>query len=440
MPNLSHAPNKDFVSTLRMGRDFLGSNAVIRPNRKIRPMEDKMIESAIDITKPQLCALPRASLHLWRVMPVLWRSLICGSDGEPDLVWANPSAPIPLRVHCFATILHLLGAASMYMSKNGATQVDGVSKWNVVTLGRVLALIFDEQKLFGPQAAEAFDPETWKTPAEKEAEVKPGKAAKKRRHVRQTYDLFNDMPSRDDPETFGSLSLSLGLPSSQTTQVETKSTGGSSSGMAGMKGQFNFEPPDGPSTRSRDVKIDSKNDFQSALRAAASDDDFDRPESDGAEAAQAMIQAFSSIGGGSSRRWMTAPSRGLSTIRETDDGESFGNKTRENVESRLNEQSETDSFDSEFVLDGPKRNVKQMRVPKLQKSATLNPATMAALKPEPQEMHSIDSSSTLPRSDEEIENAGTAFLDVIGKSLGIRYVQYCSQVAFICAVLRLINV
>jgi hypothetical protein len=332
MPNLSHAPNKAFVSTLRMGRDFLGSNAVIRPNRKIRPMEDKMIESAIDITKPELCALPRTSLHLWRVMPALWRSLVCGSDGEPDLVWANPSAPIPLRVHCFATILHLLGAASMYMSKNGATQVDGVSKWNVVTLGRVLALIFDEQKLFGPQAAEAFDPETWKTTAEKEAEVKPGKAAaKKRRHVRQTYDLFNDMPPRDDSETFDSLSLSFGSPSSRTTQVETKSTGGSLSDMAGMKGQFNFEHPDGPSTRSRDVKIDSKNDFQSALRAAASDDDFDRPESDGAEAAQAMIQAFSGIGGGSSRRWMTAPSRGLSTIRESDDSESFGNKTRENV-------------------------------------------------------------------------------------------------------------
>jgi hypothetical protein len=429
MPNMSYAPNKAFVSTLRMGRDFLGSNAVIRPNRKSRPIEDKMLESAIDITKPQLCALPRASLYLWRVMPVLWRSLICGSDGEPDLVWANPSAPIPLRVHCFATILHLLGAASMYMSKNGVTQVDGVSKLNVVTLGRVLALIFDEQKLFGPQATEAFDPETWKTPTEKEAEVKPGKAAaKKRRHVRQTYDLFNDMPPRDDPETFDSLSLSLGSPSSLNTQVETKR-------------QFNFEAPDGTSTRSRDVKIDSKNDFQSALRAAASDDDFDRPESDGAEAAQAMIQAFSGIGGGSTRRWMTAPSRGLSTIRETsDDSESFGNNTRDNVGSSLTENSETDSFDSKLVFNGPKRNVKQMRVPKLQKSATLNPTTMAALKPEPQEFNSIDSPNTLPRSDEEIENAGTAFLDVIGKNLGIRYVPYCLQVALFCAVSHLINI
>jgi hypothetical protein len=314
----------------------------------------------------------------------------------------------------------------MYMSKNGASQVDGVSKWNVVTLGRVLALVFDEQKLFGRQATEAFDPETWKTPAEKEAEAKHGRAtSKKRRHVRQSYDLFNDMPPRED----------LGSPSSPTkgpssaTQVETRSTGSSLPGMAGTKGHFDFEAPDGPSTRSRDVKIDSKNDFQSALRAATSDDDFDRPESDGAGAAQAMIQAFGGIGVGSNRRWMTAPSRGLSTIRESDDGESFGNKMRENVESFSDEQAETDSFDSELVLNATKRTVKQMRVPKLQKSATLNPTTMASLKSEPKELLPMDSSNTLPR-DEEIENAGTAFLDVIGKSLGLRYVPYCSQVTF----------
>lgn len=409
-----------------MGREFLGSNAVIRPNRKSGRMEDKMLESAIDITKPQLCSLPRTSLHLWRVMPVLWRSLICGSDGEPDLVWANPSTPLPLRVHCFATILHLLGAASMYMSKNGATQVDGVSKWNVVTLGRVLALIFDEQKLFGHQGTEAFDPETWKTPAEKQADAEAthGKASKRRRHVRQSYDLFNDMPPREDPGAFDSLSLSLGSRSSprqgssSSSQVETKSKGISLSGTEGKKELFDLEAPGSP-TRSRDVKIDSKNDFQSALRAAASDDDFDRPESDGAGAAKAMIQAFSGISGGSSRRWMTAPSRGLSTIRESDDGD---NKMMEDVESPSIEPAETDSFDSEIVMNATKRNVKQMRVPKLQKSATLNPTTIAALKPEPNELLSIDSASTLPRSDEEIENAGTAFLDVIGKSLGLRYV------------------
>jgi hypothetical protein len=403
------------MSTLLMGRDFLGNNAVIRPNRKTHPMEDKMLELAIDITKPQLCPLPRTSLHLWRVMPVLWRSLICGSNGEPDLVWANPSSPIPLRVHSFATILHLLGAASMFMSKNGVTQVDGVSKWNVVTLGRVLALVFDERKLFGRQVMEAFDPETWKHPTEKEAEAKPGKAAaKKRRHVRQTYDLFNDMPPREDPGAFDMQSPAK-VPST-ANQVDTKSFGGS------LAGALDFEASGGPSTRSRDVKIDSKTDFQSALRAAASNEDFDRLESDGAGAAKAMIQAFSGVGGGSSRRWMTAPSRGLSTIRETEDVDSVYNGMSAIVESLPSQDLEADSFDKELVLNTPKRSVKQMRVPKFLKSATLNPTAIAAMKPEPKELLLTDAQSTLPRSDEEIENSGTAFLDVIGKSLGLRYV------------------
>jgi hypothetical protein len=47
---------------------------------------------------------------------------------------------------------------------------------------------------------------------------------------------------------------------------------------------------------------------------------------------------------------------------------------------------------------------------------------IAAMKPEPKELLLTDAQSTLPRSDEEIENSGTAFLDVIGKSLGLRYV------------------
>jgi hypothetical protein len=40
----------------------------------------------------------------------------------------------------------------------------------------------------------------------------------------------------------------------------------------------------------------------------------------------------------------------------------------------------------------------------------------------PTTITSEDRQNSLPRSDHEIESAGTAFLDVIGKSLGIRYV------------------
>ena len=82
-------------------------------------------------------------------------------NGEPDLAWANPAASLPLRVHAFATILHLVGSSTIYLSKNGVTLVDGVSSWNVVVLGRVLALLFDEKKLFGAKSVELLDEEIW---------------------------------------------------------------------------------------------------------------------------------------------------------------------------------------------------------------------------------------------------------------------------------------
>ena len=170
-PRLSNIPGDNFVSNLRMRRDVLKEQSEIQYAKAPQHAEDKLLESTIDITKHQLCSLPRSTNHLLRIMSVLWKALITG-NGKPDLVWANPSAPLPLRVHCFATILHLLGAASLYMSKNGVTQVDGVSKWNVVTLGRVLALCFDEAKLFGHQAVEAFDGEEW-MPSEPPATTPP---------------------------------------------------------------------------------------------------------------------------------------------------------------------------------------------------------------------------------------------------------------------------
>ena len=131
---MSYLPNKVFMATLRMGREYLASNASFIPSKRIaHAREESLVEPTIAITDHQVCTVPRSTGHLLRIMPLLWRSLICG-DGEPDLIWANPGASIPLRVHSFATILHLVGATSLYMSKNGVTQVDGTSKWNVVVL------------------------------------------------------------------------------------------------------------------------------------------------------------------------------------------------------------------------------------------------------------------------------------------------------------------
>lgn len=411
------------MSSLQRGREFISTNAVIRASRKSEASETKMLELAVDITKPQLCSLPRASLHLCRVMPVLWRSVICG-NGEPDLIWANPATPIPLRVHSFATILHLLGAASMYMSKQGVTQVDGTSKWNVVTLGRVLALQFDEAKLFGDQAKEVFDPAAWGSHAEMEAVSE--KVLHKRSHVRRNYDLFNDMPTRDGdaispttlPESTGANSPPTKVSVVTTTPIPTNKAA-SDDYLLGAIPTLGFEQltPESSPTKTRDVKIDSKTDFQSALRAAELDNDIDRPEGDGAAAAKAMIQAFSGNITGS-KRWMTAPSPALSTIRETEDSDDLEDLAGSVVPSRIPVQ-EMDILDQEFSLNAVKRPVKRMRVPNL-KSTTLNMATVS--KPlDAKDTTPVFSSNTVPKSD-DIEKVATPFLDIIGESLGLRYV------------------
>jgi len=68
------------------------------------------------------------------------------------------------------------------------------------------------------------------------------------------------------------------------------------------------------------LKMDSVNDFLSALHAGTRDgelyDDIYEGQHTGNMAADSWIKAFGGSSGGSSRRWVTAPSPGLATIRE----------------------------------------------------------------------------------------------------------------------------
>lgn len=365
-------------------------------------------------------------------MSLLWRLMVCGS-GEPDLVWANPSSPLPLRVHSFATIIHLIGSTSMYLSKNGVTLVDGVNGWNVVTLGRVVALAFDERKLFGEQAVEVLDEEVW-FPADG-SEGKDSMSERrslKRRHVRQTYDLFNDMPPRDDVGNIELVSSQAGTLHSPARTLrpphnkKTETLDGASTKAPWMEEEGAIAiPPSGDKPEiKRTVKVDSKSDFQSALRAAASDEDQDGFEGDGGRAARAMIQAF---GGGlqsGSRRFLTAPTRALSTIREAadnedaDDGDAPGFEDESKLTLLTSETSgsaDVDPISDDSVLNTLKKPVKQFRVPNRGKPRLADADT--------QEVHELPrpvNRESIPKTDEEIETAGTAFLEVIGKSLGVR--------------------
>ena len=83
-----------------------------------------------------------------------------------------------------------------------------------------------------------------------------------------------------------------------------------------------------------------------------------------------MIQAFAGNSTGN-RRWMTAPSRALSTIREMDDTDVDepivgGREETLGIEEPDTPQSSEAmaSLDSEIVLNQPKSSVKQMRIPR----------------------------------------------------------------------------
>jgi hypothetical protein len=429
------------MSKLKAGRAVLyGVDFHLSVN--VHPLESQLLDLVIDVSKHQLCSVPQSSSHLWRIMSLLWRLLVFGT-GEPDLIWANPSSPLPLRVHSFATIIHLIGSTSMYLSKNGVTLVDGISGWNVATLGRVVALMFDERRLFGDQATEVLDEEMWlhgdSTNGTSRVDSASERRSLKRRHVRQTYDLFNDMPPRgndrtqdfESPQagTLHSPSRSLRSPhKAREDSVETATT--KAPWLDDTKVKPGVDPVEAPESK-RTVKLDSKSDFQSALRAAASEEDPDGFEGDGGRAARAMIQAFGGSAPSGSKRFLTAPNRALSTIREA-----AGNEDIDDVDCALVDDeskvtastfdtnlSDADQSHDDSVLNAVKKSVKQFRVPNRGKPELAHDVGVDF----ESELTKTCRDST-PSTDDEIETAGTAFLEVIGKSLGVRYVSRHSPI------------
>jgi len=400
-----------FLSKLKKGRDFLSNSLDLRVARSSQNISRDLLELTVDVSKHQLCGIPQASSHLWRIIPILWRLVISGS-GQPDLAWANPSATLPLRIHAFATILHLVGSTTLYLSKSGVTQIDGVSNWNVVVIGRLLALLFDERRLFGPQALESFDDELWLSkdlPGMNSVASSPADKPKKRRHVRQTFELFNDIQGRDETtESEVAASQATTPRSSNTLHVNTNHADTL---------EVSTKAPWVDEDSSEKPKPDSKSDFQSALRAAISEDDGDGLEGsagDGGKTAMAMIQAFSSVSGG--RQFMTAPGRALSTIRETDDVDESNDNIDERDISGLGSGDSTPGNDGNTAPSATKKPVKQMRVPNRIRDRS---RTLPDINTIP-EIETSDTLHSIPKTDEEIESAGTAFLETIGKSLGVR--------------------
>ena len=61
----------------------------------------------------------------------------------------SPESLIPLRLNAFAALLRAISSVSDHMTNAGLRQLDGNSKWNLLALGKVLSMLFDEGAIFG---------------------------------------------------------------------------------------------------------------------------------------------------------------------------------------------------------------------------------------------------------------------------------------------------
>ncbi len=319
----------------------------------------KLLISVVDISKVSMCPLSEVSEHLIRVVSQLLKVIVSGTS-ETDLRWANPATLFPLRIQAFATLLQLLGSCTIFSSKRGLSQLDGSNKWNVIALSRVLALAFDEGSLFGDYAAEMLNkdvllpkmaPPVSKTPLSKE---------KRRRHVRSNFEFLNNAPGGDNQ---------------QNVSDENGGNDIFAATSAPDKSSFSTTAKSVDESLKKDetlpIKVDSVTDFRSALKAGSDSVEDDGllydGSSTGSPAAMAMVKAYSGPQA-MSRRWMTAPSTGLATIREDiDDDADNSAKLLHKPPQPRKDKGPLDSLDTELLVKAPTSSVKQMRVPKILK-------------------------------------------------------------------------
>jgi hypothetical protein len=393
------AGGNEIESFLRLGKDEIvrrfSRSSLSAPSENIQYETKKLLISTVDLAKSDMCSVADISSHLLRVCKQLWKVAVVGT-GNHDIEWANPAAALPLRVNAFATLLQILGSSTMFLSKRGVTQLDGNSKWNFVSLSRVMGLLFDEKEMFGDNYEEALSKDFLSALSGSKEEKKPKRSRPRnnRRHVRSNFEFVHNGEEigtgfDDCNTTFGEVSssgkqknkLSLSKISSKLNRSDMpekpdiKQTRSSPLSTLELRESLNDGQSESP-------KIDTVNDFKNAMQTGSRekeyDDDVYEGKYSGNVVAASWIKAFGGSSGGASRRWMTAPAPGLSTIEED---------TSDDEEQKLSSKNETrrkqgplDSLDSEILLSKdakadstPKRPVKQFRVPKLSsKSSSTN--------------------------------------------------------------------
>ena len=189
-------------------------------------------------------------------------------------------------------------------------------------------------------------------------------------------------------------------------------------------------------------KVDSKTDFMSALTASLDADSESSRSNSTNHSAESLLNSFglsSNIGpAANKRRWMTLPSNCLATIQENDAEDSRGGVPEPSGKKALMSckssqvQKKGDALDTELVFHHEKVKPKQFRVPRIKHDDEMNHSSsfldnltpmsekevMKKIEDPPPPPPPPDRPRSLSPNDDDIESAGTAFLDAVSRSMG----------------------
>ena len=334
------------------------------------------------------------------------------------------------------------------MSKTGLRQLDGNSTWDITALGKVLSMVFDEQTIFGGPLEKPIVEERAMMPpntSDTDGAMKPSLLLRSKTSDQASFSTSTarpqiieryssvESPPKCAPKKFD-VDAMLGLKSPTTSgaaDVFQDDESKSQRATRGAEASGNdlptvaALPPPNLTSDAAGFNVDTKTDFMSALTASLDASDH------GSSTKQSPNDTRPVTGpAGNRRRWMTLP---LAPIQE-DDGVGVGaNRTA----SQLNPTS-SKAVASDMILRHEERNTrsKQFRVPAKSQDKKNNsevaadgltsfldslspPGTIEKEEKKESSLKIADKQRSLPTSNEDIESAGTAFLDQISKNLGI---------------------
>ena len=404
MPN---APNCD----LRESPIMISDELDIYEN-SVSEEEHKLLSTIHNISTSDKCPKHELVAHFLRINMQLWRTLVCGL-GQPSQSWANPASLSALRLHSFASLLHIFNSVCLGLNKVGITDLNGGSKWNIVSMSRIVKILFDEDVFFPCPNEMTLDDDNklemdtvavTKDDISNIAIVKSVETA----HLDDSQCKSDISFNKNDVPIFDPYPklVSASKDSFQDNRAKVSQDDITVLDLERKPPPLRTRSSSAPNSKA--LKIDTKNDFQIALNSSLS------PSSG---------NPVGSISGPAAnrRKWLTAPSSSLATIQE--DNDKLDERLDVDVINSSTDANEhCDELDSELFKTKTNK-VKQMRVPNLTSSNNPDaPLHDDTIMPGPTILNKDDDveqlSKVVPKTDQEIENAGTAFLDMIGKNFG----------------------